>query len=124
MVYSRPQLRRGQVLDHGSSRSGRWLRQRRIKIAFWIAVVEGILVAFKFVSWWVAIPIAAVSIAFYLYAGRDLRSDAGRQIAWIAAASQALVALVPVLVVVVGTLAVIFVAVLAVVALVVLFTER
>ena len=124
MAYSEPQIERARAIDHRGSRTGRWLRERRLRIALWIAVVEGVLVAFKLVSWWVALPIAAVAIAFYLYAGRGLRSYTARQVSWIAATSQALVALVPVLVVVIGTLALIGVAVLAVIALVVLFTER
>ena len=123
MAYSGPKLERA-VLDHRTTRSGRWLRERRMRFAFGIAVVEGLLVAFRVVEWWVAIPIAVVAIAFYLYAGRGLKSDTARQISWIAAASQALVSLVPVLVAIVGTLALIGVAVLAVVALVVLFTDR
>ena len=123
MAYGRPQIET-RVVEHGSTPSGRWLRERRLKIAIGIAVVEGVLVAFKIVSWWVAVPLAAIAIAFWLYAGRDIKNDSARQVAWIAATSQALVALVPVLVVIVGTLALIAVGVLAVLALFVLFTDR
>lgn len=112
------------MVEHGSTPSGRWLRERRLKFAIGIAVVEGALVAFKIVSWWVAVPLAAIAIAFWLYAGRDIKNDSARQVAWIAATSQALVALVPVLVVIVGTLALIAVGVLAVGALFLLFTDR
>ena len=104
------------TIEHGSSRPGRWLRARRVRIAFWIAVAEGLLVVFHAISWWLAIAIAlAVVIGWFSY-GHRLRSDAARQVGWIAAVSQALVALVPVFVLIVGTLAVILVGFLAVVA--------
>ena len=112
------------TIEHGSSRPGRWLRARRVRIAFWIAVAEGLLVVFHAISWWLAIAIAlAVVIGWFSY-GHRLRSDAARQVGWIAAVSQALVALVPVFVLIVGTLAVILVGFLAVVALVLLFSSR
>ena len=112
------------TIEHGSSRPGRWLRARRIRIAFWIAVAEGLLVVFHAISWWLAIAIAlAVVIGWFSY-GHRLRSDAARQVGWIAAVSQALVALVPVFALIVGTLAVILVGLLAVVALVLLFSSR
>jgi hypothetical protein len=114
----------GEVIDHRTSRAGRWLRARRVRFALWIAVVEGLLVALHAISWWAAIAIAIILVSFYFVAGNRLRSDAARQVSWIAAASQALVALVPILVIVIGTLAVIAVAVLALIALVALFSER
>ena len=117
-------MRHPSVVEHGSSSGGRWLRARRLKIALWIAVVEGLLVAVHVISWWIALPIAAALILFYLFVGRETRSDLVRQTSWIAAASQALMALVPILVIVIGTLTLIIVGVLAVVALVVLFADR
>jgi hypothetical protein len=123
VAYGRPQIE-PRVIEHDSTPGGRWLRERRLRIAIWIAVIEGVLVAFKVISWWVAVPLAAIAIAFYLYSGRDLKNDRFRNIAWIAATSQALVALVPVLVVVVGTLALIAVAALAGIALFMLLTDR
>jgi hypothetical protein len=123
MEYERS-LGSGPVLDHRSSRTGRWLRGRRVRIAFWIAVVEGVLVVFHAISWWAAIAIAALVVAGWFSFGHRLRSDTARQIGWIAAVSQALVALVPILVIVIGTLALIVVGVLAVVALILLFSSR
>jgi hypothetical protein len=73
-----------------TSSTGRWLYQRRLKIALGIAFFEGIIVALeKDFSRWTVIIISAPIIAFYLFAGRSLESDTGRQFAWIAAASQA-----------------------------------
>jgi hypothetical protein len=112
------------VLEHGTSRSGRWLRARRIRIAFWIAVIEGLLVALHAISWWVAIAVAVLIVFGWFSLAHRLRADTPRQIWWIAAVSQALVALVPILVIIVGTLALIVVGILAVVALVLLFSSR
>jgi hypothetical protein len=113
-----------EIVDHGTSRTSRWLRERRVRLAFWIAVIEGLLVAFHAVSWWLAIAVAvSVVVGWFAFAQR-LRSDAARQLGWIAAVSQALVALVPIFVLVVGTLALIVVGILAVVALILLFGSR
>jgi hypothetical protein len=123
MEYGRS-LGSGPALEHGSSRLGRWLRARRVRIAFWIAVAEGILVVFHAISWWAAIAVAILVVGSWFTFAHRLRSDAARQVGWIAAVSQALVALVPVFVLVVGTLALIIVGILAVVALVLLFGSR
>lgn len=123
MEYGRS-LTSSPALEHGSSRLSRWLRARRVRIAFWIAVIEGLLIVFHALSWWLAIAIAALVVLAWFSYGHRLRSQTGRQIGWIAAVSQSLVALVPILVVVVGTLALILVGLLAVGALVLLFSSR
>jgi len=117
-------LERGTLVEHGSSRTGRWLRERRVRIALWLAVIEGILIVFHAISWPIALIVAIAVVVLYFSAGNRLHSDAAGQIAWIAAVSQALVMLVPVFVFIVGTLALIIVAILAVVALVLLFSDR
>jgi hypothetical protein len=124
MVSGRPELESGEVLEHRSTGPGRWLRERRLWVALWIAVIEGILVAFEVISWPVAVIIAIAVILLHFGVTSRSRSDSVRQVSWIAAVSQALVALVPVLVVVVGTLALIVVALLAVVALILLLSDR
>jgi len=116
-------LERGVLVEHGASRTGRWLRARRLRIALWAAVIEGVLVLLHVISWPIAIIAAAAVILVYFSAGSRLRSDTARQIAWIAAVSQALVALVPVFLILVSTLAIILVAALAVVALILLFSR-
>jgi hypothetical protein len=115
---------RGEIVEHGSSGASRWLRAQRLRIALWIAVVEGILVAFDVIPWWAAVVAAALLVVLWFSFGRELRWDTGRQVAWIGAASQALVVLVPILVAVVGVVAVVVVGLLAVLALVLLFTDR
>ena len=112
------------VLEHGASRTGRWLRERRTRIALWVAVVEGVLIVFGQVPVWLALVAAVLALAFYVLVGRELASDTARQATSIAALSQALVALVPVVVFLVGTLALIVVATLAVVALLALVADR
>ena len=94
MAFRTPELERGPVLEHGTS------------------PIAGTL------------GIAIIVVALYFWQGRRIQSDTLRHIAWIAAASQALVALVPVLAIVVGTLALIAVAFIAVIALILLFTDR
>jgi hypothetical protein len=112
------------ALEHGSTRPGRWLRRYRTRIAFWIAVIEGLLLVFGAISRWGALFIAALIIIGYFALATRLRPGAARDVAWIAAVSQALVALIPILVIVVGTLALVAVGILAVVALIVLFGDR
>src|SRR5438552_11896760 len=124
MDFGSPDLPRGQLIEHGSTRAGRWLRARRLRFAAWIAVGEGLLGVFHVIPWFAAIALAALALGFYVWLGRELRLDAARQGSWIAAASQVLVVLVPVLVALIGGLAILAVGVLAIVALFVLFTDR
>jgi hypothetical protein len=113
------------AIDHHSTRAGRWLRQRRLRIALWIAVLEGIVVAISSdVSRWTVIIVAVLAIALYAFAGRTTRWDTGRQISWILAASQALAVVVTILSFIVLWTALILVVIFAVIALVVLFGDR
>jgi hypothetical protein len=114
----------GDVVDHRSSRTGRWLQEKRVRIALWIAVIEGLLVAVHAINRWLAFAIAAAAVLIYYFAGRESRSHTARQVSWILAVSQAAVVLVPILVILIGTFALIAVGVLAIVALVALFSER
>lgn len=116
--------RGGEVVDQGSSRAGRWLQERRIRIALWIAVVEGLLVALHVINRWLAIAIAVLALLLYFFAGRESRSQAARQASWILATSQAVVVLIPFLLIVLGTFTLIAVGILAIVALVALFSEH
>lgn len=112
------------VLEHGSTRGGRWLRRNRTAIALAIAIVEGILLLFGAIDRPLAIVVAVAVIVLYLWIGRRLRPQGAHDVAWIAAVSQALVALIPLLLFVLTAVAVVGVAILAVVALIVLFTRR
>jgi hypothetical protein len=112
------------VLEHGMSRTGRWLRRNRTTIALAIAIVEAILLIAGAINRPLAIVFAVGVIVIYLWFGRRLRPSVPHDIAWIAAVSQALVALIPLLLFVLTTVAVVGVAILAVVALIVLFSRR
>jgi hypothetical protein len=113
------------TFDHDSSRSGRWLRQRRLRIALWIAVIEGIVVAVSSdISRWTVIIVAILAIALYAFAGRTTRWDTGRQISWILAASQSLAVLVTILSFIFVWTALILVVLFAAVALFFLFSDR
>jgi hypothetical protein len=112
------------AIEHRSSRAGRWLRVRRLRLALWIAVAEGLLIVFDVIPGWTALLVGAAILAFYFFLGRQLRSDTVRQASWVGAASQLFVALVPVLLFFVGFLAVIALALLAAVALVALLADR
>ena len=107
------------------SRTGRWLAERRLRIALGIAVLEGILVAVeKDFSRWTVIIISAPIIAFYLFAGRALQSDTGRQLSWIAAASQAFAVILCVVALVIGAFVLIIAGVFAAIALILLLGDR
>src|SRR5215216_3828169 len=45
VAYSEPQPQ--PVIDSDSTKVGRWLRARRIRIAIWVAVAEGLIVALE-----------------------------------------------------------------------------
>ena len=112
------------VVEHGSSRGGRWLRANRLKIAFWIAVVEGILVLLDVIPTWPAVGVAALLLLFYFFIGRRLSMDSGREISWIAAFSQLLVAVLPLLLGLLTMVAIVALVVIAAIALALLFLDR
>jgi hypothetical protein len=108
-----------------TSRTGRWLAQRRFQFALWIAIVEGILIeVVGSVSWVVALILAIPFILFYILAGRTSESDAGRQLSWIAGASQTFVVMIVILFKIIPWLLILMVAMLAVVALIFLYSDR
>lgn len=112
------------VVEHGSSRSGRWLRRNRTKLALWIAVVEGALVVFDVIPRWPAFALGIALLAFYFVVGRNLRSDTIRQSSWIAAVSQLLIVGLPLILPLVTFAAIVLLAILAFFALAFLFLDR
>jgi hypothetical protein len=113
------------MIEAGSSRGGRWLRHRRLRIALWVAVIEGILVAATpDLSRWTVLVIGTIVLAFYVLAGRNLSWDVGRHLSWIAAASQAMAILVVVFFFVFEWIAIAAIAVLAIFALIYLFGDH
>jgi hypothetical protein len=112
-------------IEHGTTRWGRWLRARRIRIALWIAVLEGIIVAVSpdFTKWTV-IAIAVPVLAVYALWGRNAKSDTAYQAFWIAGASQSLAVVVVILGVLLSWLPLVLAAIFAGVALLFLFSDR
>ncbi len=124
MVYDKS-LEHARVIEHQSSRTGRWLRSRRVRISLWIAVIEGLIVAFeKDFSRWTVIIVALPLLALYLAWGRNVSSDTLRQISWIAAASQALAVVVVVLSFIIAWLALVIAGIFAAIALLFLLVDR
>jgi hypothetical protein len=118
MAYSQP------MIEAGSTRIGRWLRERRLRLALWVAVAEGLLVALTpDLTKWTVLVLGVILLAFYMVAGRNIRWDVARQLSWIAAASQALAILVVILAFVLGLLAIVAIVVFALIALVYLFSD-
>ena len=118
MAYSQP------MIEGGSTRIGRWLRERRLRLALWVAIAEGLLVALTpDLTKWTVLVLGVILLAFYMVAGRHMRWDVARQLSWIAAASQALAILVVILAFVLGLLAIVAIVVFAIIALVYLFSD-
>jgi hypothetical protein len=113
------------VIEHGTSRTGRWLRTRRTRIALWTAIGEGILVILlhDFTKWTV-IAVSIPLILLYALWGRNASSDTVRQLTWIAGASQALAVLFVLVAFIVGLFVIALVAMAAVVAVAFFFIDR
>jgi hypothetical protein len=114
----------GAVIEHRESATVRWLRERRISLAIGVAIVEGILIVAGELSKALAVIVAIAVVAGYFMLSDRLKPGVGREIAWIATLSQAIVLLVPLLVLVIGTLTLIAIAGIGVVALFLLFSRR
>jgi hypothetical protein len=112
------------VIEHGSTPRGRWLRERRIRLTLWIALVEGLLFLAGVLHWWAAVGLAAIAVGLWWFVGRNSRSDLIRQVSWIFAASQLLVLCVPIALGILKAIAIGLIAVVAIVALFFLFRER
>jgi hypothetical protein len=117
-------LEPGAVVEHRESATARWLRERRISLAIGVAILEGVLIVAGELSKALALIVAIAVVVGYFMLSDRLKPGVGREIAWIAAVSQAIVMLVPLLVIVIGTLTLIAIAVIAVVALILLFSRR
>jgi hypothetical protein len=113
------------MIEAGSTRGGRWLRGRRLKLALWTAVVEGIIVAVSHdLTRWTVLVIGVIVLAFYVLAGRSMKWDVGRHLSWIAAASQAMALLVVLFAFIFEWIAIGIVAIIAIIALIYLFSDR
>ena len=112
------------LVEHHESEFSRRLRRRKLQVAAGIAAVEAVLLLVGAVPWWLVVVAAVVSVALYVWLGRDHGSPGIRAGTWIAAVSQLIVVLVPVGLVVAGILALVGIVVLAAVALALLLLDR
>jgi hypothetical protein len=112
------------AIEHHGTLTSRWLRERRLRIALGLALLEGILVLADVIPGWLALAVGAAIVAYWYFAGRHHGWQLARQLSWTAALSQVFVALVPLLAFVLTALAIVALAVIAVVALVVLLADR
>jgi hypothetical protein len=76
------------AIEHGSSRTGLWLRARRFRFAIWIAVLETVVVLFSHDVTKVTVIVLAGVAALTFFITQNSRSQTVRQLAWIFAASQ------------------------------------
>jgi hypothetical protein len=95
------------VLEHRESRSSRWLRGNRLRVAFLIALVETILVLTNVIGWYWALAVAALIFAFHFFIGRRLRWEWARQLSWTVAVSQTLPVIIPIVALVVSAVLVV-----------------
>lgn len=111
------------MIEHRET-SGSWLRERRLKVALGIAVVEGLLVVTDVIPKWLAIVVGVAIVTYWYFVGRKHSWQFGRQASWTAAMSQVLMALVPLLLFAFTALAVAVLVAIAVVALIALLADR
>jgi heme O synthase-like polyprenyltransferase len=112
------------VVEHRQSAGARWLRERRLRIALLIALIESLLVLFNDHGWWYVVAAATIAVGLYWVAHRKMQNAAAREATWIFAVSQLVAVLVPVLWVLVRTLAIIALVLLALFFLAILLLDR
>ncbi|MBV8259317.1 MAG: hypothetical protein JO073_16040 [Actinobacteria bacterium] len=103
---------------------GGWLRQRRTRLALWIAAAEGVVVAVSHdVTKWTVAVLAVVAVLSWS-AGRNTKYGIVRQVLWIFAASQLLALVLVILGWVVKWALILALVVFAIGGLVFLFVDR
>ena len=112
------------AIEHGSSRTSRWLRERRLRLTFWIAAIEGLFYLVHVLHWWEAVVLAAIAVAIWWTVGRNSNSDFLRQASWVFAASQLLVLCVPIAWQIFKWIAIGVVSILAIIALFLVFRRK
>jgi hypothetical protein len=112
------------VIEAGGSVRGAWLRERRLRLALLIGLVESLLVVLGGLGWFWVLALAAVAVALYLFVARGARFHTLREVAWILAASQLIAVVVPVLWVVAKALAIAILVVMAIGLLALLLMDR
>ena len=95
------------VVEHRESAPARWLRERRLRLALLIALIESLLVLLNDHGWWYVVAAAVIAVCLYWLAHQRMQNALAREATWILAVSQLVAVLVPVLWVLVRALAII-----------------
>jgi hypothetical protein len=111
------------VIEHRRSASGRWLHERRFRIALLIAFIESLLVVTSSLGWFWVVGGAILAGVFYLV-GRRATSPTVHEVTWILAVSQLISLIVPFLWEVVKFLAIVVLVFLALFFLAILLLDR
>ncbi len=112
------------AVEHRESTTARWLRERRVRLSFLVALVESLLVIAGGLGWFWVLGAALVAVVAYFAIARRRGPGVVREVAWIAASSQLISALVPLLWELVKFLAVLVLAALALVLVALLLLDR
>jgi len=112
------------VIEAGESGRGSWLRERRLRLALLIGLVESLLVVLGGLGWFWVLALAAAAVTLYVFVARGARFHSLREIAWILAASQLIAVIVPVLWAVTKVFAIVILVLMAAGLLVMLLMDR
>jgi hypothetical protein len=112
------------AVEHRSSRTSRWLRERRLRAALFVGLLESLFVVFGDLRWFWVVAAALAAGAFYVFVARNARSATLREIGWTASASQLIALVVPILWELVKVLAVVVLVLMAAVLLALLVRDR
>jgi hypothetical protein len=112
------------AVEQEGSRASRWLRERRLKIALAIGVVEAILVLTSQIRWFWVLGVFLLLAAAYLYVRRNVANETVRQLAWTAAFSQVVPFVVPLLWGIVKVVAIVVLVIVALIAAALLLVDR
>ena len=66
------------VIEAGESGRGHWLRERRLRLALLIGLVESLLVVWGGLGWFWVLALAAAAVVLYIFAARGVRFHALR----------------------------------------------
>jgi hypothetical protein len=111
------------VIEHREGALARWLRERRLRIALLIALIESLLVVSSSLGWFWVVGAAVLAVALWLV-GRRTSSRLVREVTWILAVSQLIAVVVPLLWEVVKVLAILVLVLLALFFLAIILLDR
>jgi hypothetical protein len=112
------------AIEAGERGRGNWFRERRLRLALLIGLVESLLVVWGGLGWFWVLALAAAAVALYAFVSRRPRFQGLRDVAWILAASQLIAVMVPVLWAVAKVFAVVILVAMAALLLLMLLMDR